>query len=67
MRYPNPSSFDPGFAVLLGIIDQDIAAPCMPPFLARLTAADRDLEAEMFVHPGALVGGRLSDLLWNAS
>jgi len=39
----------------------------MHPFFARLTAADLDLGAEMFAHPGALAWWRLRDLLWNAS
>jgi hypothetical protein len=47
VRYPNPSSFDPGLVVLFRIVDQDISALCMPPFFARLTAADLDLGAEI--------------------
>ena len=67
MRYPNPASFEPGIAILLGAVNQDIAALGVPPYLARWTAADRDRGAEMFTHPGALIGGCLGDLLWNAS
>jgi hypothetical protein len=67
MRDPNPSRFDPAFAVLDRVVDQDVATLSMHPFFARLTAADLDLGAEIFAHPSALVGGRLGDILWNAS
>src|SRR6202522_1831906 len=67
MPDPNPSRFDPAFAVLDRVVDQDVAALRMHPFFACLTATDLDLGTEMFAHPGAFVCGRLGDLLWNAS